>query len=97
MEWVCAPNPWSLADGFLDCVAYDEAQEPQEQLVAPVVEHEEVELRMPQHHVALSAEEVRKAPYVVQFDGEAVIAPSGKGKTGTGGVLVWGPQAVIKT
>ena len=96
MEWVCAPNTWSLADGLLDCAAYDEAQEPQEQLVAPVVEHEEVELRMPQHYMALSAEEVRKAPYMVQFDGGAAAAASGKGKTGTGGVLVWGPQGVIK-
>ena len=96
MEWVCASNSWSLADGFLDCAAYDEAQEPQKQLVAPVVEHEEVELRMPQHHVALSAEEVKKAPYVVQFDWGAVTAASRKGKTGTGGVLVWKPQGVIK-
>ena len=55
-----------------------------------------MELRMPQHHVALSAEEVRKAPYMVQFDGGEAAAASGKGKTGTGGVLVWGPQGVIK-
>ena len=62
-------NPWDLQSGFLDepgaCEVYDLAQEPLQELVAPVMTHRDVHLQMPSSRMSLDRNLGRASQYVL--------------------------------
>ena len=61
--------------------------DPLPEVKTPVVVHRDVVLKMPETRVGIDQAALGAAKWVLQFDGGASL----KQKTGSGGVLVWGP------